>query len=98
MKQVTKDVLKKTANNLMFDMTDAEYDQLVKDFDVILKQIKILESIEGIDGVEPMTFPFDVTNNYLRDDEANSPENREDILRNANDVKDGQIRLPKVVK
>ena len=26
------------------------------------------------------------------------PENREDILRNANDVKDGQIRLPKVVK
>ena len=98
MKQVTKDVLKKTANNLMFDMTDAEYDQLVKDFDVILKHIKIFESIEGFDEVEPMTFPFDVTNNYLRDDEANSPENREDILRNANDVKDGQIRLPKVVK
>ena len=98
MKQVTKDVLKKTANNLMFDMTDAEYDQLVKDFDVILKQIKIFESIEGIDEVEPMTFPFDVTNDYLREDKVTVPENREDILRNANDVKDGQIRLPKVVK
>ena len=98
MKQVTKDVLKKTANNLMFDMTDAEYDQLVKDFDIILKQIKILESIEGIDEVEPMTFPFDVTNDYLREDKVTVPENREDILRNANDVKDGQIRLPKVVK
>ena len=98
MKKVTKDVLKKTANNLMFDMTDEEYEQLVEDFEVVLKQIKIFESIEGIDDVEPMTFPYDVTNDYLREDEVTTPENRDDILRNANDVKDGQIRLPKVVK
>ena len=98
MKKVTKDVLKKTANNLMFDMTDEEYEQLVEDFEVILKQIKIFESIEGIDDIEPMTFPYDVTNDYLREDEVTAPENRDNILRNANDVKDGQIRLPKVVK
>lgn len=98
MKKVTKDVLKKTANNLMFDMTDEEYEQLVEDFEVVLKQIKIFESIEGIDDVEPMIFPYDVTNVYLREDEVTTPENRDDILRNANDVKDGQIRLPKVVK
>ena len=98
MKKVTKDVLKKTANNLMFDMTDEEYEQLVEDFEVVLKQIKIFESIEVIDDVEPMTFPYDVTNDYLREDEVTAPENRDNILRNANDVKDGQIRLPKVVK
>ena len=98
MKKVTKDVLKKTANNLMFDMTDEEYEQLVEDFEVVLKQIKIFESIDGIDDVEPMTFPYDVTNDYLREDEVTAPENRDNILRNANDVKDGQIRLPKVVK
>ena len=70
----------------------------MEEFEVILKLIKIFESIEGIDDVEPMTFPYDVTNDYLREDVVTTPENRDDILRNANDVKDGQIRLPKVVK
>ena len=98
MKEATKEVLKKTANNLMFDMTDEEYDQLADDFKVILEQTKIFNEIDGIDEAEPMTFPFDVTNDYLREDEAVAPENREDILKNASDVKDGQIRLPKVVK
>lgn len=98
MKTVTKDVLKSTANKLMFDMSDEQYDQLVGEFDILIKQMNLIGEIEGVDTVEPMTFPFDVTNDYLREDVATLPENKDEVLRNAADVVDGQIRLPKVVK
>ena len=57
----------------------------------------IIDKIEGISNVEPMTFPFDVSIDYLREDEAKTPLSKEDALKNAKNVKDGQIKLPKVV-
>lgn len=98
MKTVTKEVLKSTANKLMFDMSDEQYDNLVKEFDIILKQMNLIGEIEGVDTAEPMTFPFEVTNDYLREDEATAPEAKDEVLRNAADVVDGQVRLPKVIK
>ena len=98
MKTVTKEVLKTTANKLMFDMSDEQYDNLVKEFDILSKQMELIGEIDGVDAAEPMTFPYDVTNDYLREDVAAAPESRDEILRNASDVVDGQVRLPKVVK
>ena len=98
MKTVTKEVLKTTANKLMFDMSDEQYDNLVKEFDILIKQMNLIGEIEGVDTAEPMTFPFEVTNDYLREDVATAPESRDEILKNADDVVDGQVRLPKVVK
>lgn len=97
MEKITKEILKKAANNLMFDMTDEEYETLMKEFEVIIQQMEIISSIEGVDDVEPMTFPFEVTNDYLREDVPETPLNREEALKNAKDVVEGQIRLPKVV-
>lgn len=98
MKTVTKEVLKTTANKLMFDMSDEQYDNLVKEFDVLIKQMNLIGEIDGVDTAEPMTFPFEVTNDFLREDVASTPESKEEILKNSADVVDGQIRLPKVVK
>ena len=98
MKTVTKEVLKTTANKLMFDMSDEQYDNLVKEFDILIKQMNLIGEIEGVDTAEPMTFPFDVSNDFLREDVATAPENKDEILKNSADVVDGQIRLPKVVK
>lgn len=98
MKEVNKEVLKTAANKLMFDMSEEQYDNLLNEFDTIISQMKLIGDIEGVDDAEPMTFPFDVTNNYLREDVASSPLNRDEALRNAKDVVDGQIRLPRVVK
>lgn len=97
MEKITKEILKKAANNLMFDMTDEEYETLMKEFEVIIQQMEIISSIEGVDEVEPMTFPFEVTNDYLREDVPETPLDREEALKNAKDVVEGQIRLPKVV-
>ena len=98
MKNVNKETLKTAANKLMFDMSEEQYDNLLNEFDIIISQMNLIGDIEGVDEVEPMTFPFDVTTTYLREDVSSKPLSREEALRNAKDVVDGQIRLPRVVK
>ena len=97
MKKVSKEVLKDTANRLLFTMNEEEYDTLLNEFDVITKQMTLIGNIKGVDDVLPMTFPFEVTNDFLREDIPTMPLDKEEALRNAKDVVDYQIRLPKVV-
>ena len=98
MKKVNKEVLQLTANKLMFDLTDDEYERLEKEFEILIKHMNIIGEIEGVDDAVPMSFPFDVTNSCLREDIATKPLSRDEALKNAKDVVDGQISLPKVVK
>lgn len=91
------EILKKCANNLMFDMSEEQYQLLLKEFQVITKQMELLGEINGLSEVEPMTFPFDVTTTFLREDVEGVCLTKEEVLRNAKDVVDGQIKLPKVV-
>ena len=97
MKKVNRSVLKEAANKLMFDMSEEQYDTLLEEFEIIIKQMELISDIPGVDDAEPMTFPFDVTSSFLREDVPEEPLNRDDALKNAKDVVDGQIRLPKVV-
>jgi len=97
MKKVNKETLKIAANNLMFDMSDEEIETLLKEFEVITKQMELLGEIEGLENITPMTFPFECSTSFLREDEPNEPLDREVALKNAHDVIEGQIRLPKVV-
>lgn len=97
MKKVNKDVLKDAANRLYFDMTDDQYETLLEEFDTIQSEFELMGQISGVDEATPMTFPFDVSIDYLRDDVPEEPLKAEDVLKNAGNVKDGQIKLPKVV-
>ena len=92
-----KDLLKKCANNLLFDMSETQYELLLKEFDILTKQMQVLGEIEGLESITPMTFPFDVSTSFLREDEPEVSISKEEVLRNAKDVQDGQIKLPKVV-
>lgn len=97
MKEINKDLLKECAHNLMFDMNEEEYDTLLEEFKIVTSQLEMIGKIEGLDNEEPMTFPFDCSIDYLREDEVNSTISKEDALKNAKDTFQGQIRLPKVV-
>ncbi len=97
MKEITKEVLEDAASRLMFEMSDEQYDTLENEFKIIIKQMKLIGEIEGVDEADAMTFPFDVTTDYLREDVAETPLSKEEVLSNAKDVCDGQIKLPKVV-
>ena len=97
MKEVNKEVLKDAANRLLFDMSDEEYEKLLAEFNTIQSQLELIGKIEGVEDAVPMTFPFDVSIDFLREDEPIEPLSKEEALRNAGSVKDGQIKLPKVV-
>lgn len=98
MQKISIEMLKECANNLMFDMRDEEYQTLLNEFDVLLKQMSLMDKIEGIDNAEPMTFPFECSTSFLREDEECEMLTVEDVLSNAKDISAGQIKLPKVVK
>lgn len=97
MKKIDKQVLDSAAKSLMFEMSDTELDTLLEEFNIISKQMELIGKIKGVDEAKPMTFPFDVTVNVLREDEPAKSLDREVSLKNASDVVDGQIRLPKVI-
>ena len=98
MKKVTLEVLNEATNKLMFDMSEEQYQNLLNEFDIILSQMELISEIEGVDEVEPMTFPYELSTDYLRDDVASSPLAKEDALKNAKNVVDGQISIPRVIK
>ena len=98
MKKVDKELLKVSAHKMMFDMSEEQYDALLKEFSYLLKQLECMGDIPHIDEVEPMTFPFEVKTTFLREDIVEKPLSKEEALKNAQDVVDGQVKLPKVVR
>ena len=89
--------LKDYANKLMFDMDDSEYETLALEFEVILKQMDLIDKIDRIEKVEPMFFPNEDFSLRLRDDEDITVIDTKDALANAKDVLANQIKVPKVV-
>ena len=94
---ISKEKLKDYAGKLMFDMEEEEYETLQQEFEVILKQMDLISKIDGIEKVEPMTFPYDLYFSKLREDVAEECLTTEEALSNADEVKNNQVKVPKVV-
>ena len=94
---VTKENLKDYAARLMFDMEDEGYDRTLEEFKTIEKHMDLIGKIEGIENIEPMTFPYEIYHAYLRDDVAKEGLPVDDVLKNAKDTKADQVKVPKVV-
>ena len=56
-----------------------------------------LTEIDGIEKVEPMTFPFINEEAHLREDVATSTLTTDDAVKNASDTVYDEIKVPKVV-
>lgn len=95
---ISKEKLKDYANKLMFDMEDKEYETLQGEFEIILKQMDLINEIEEIKGVEPMTFPFFNDEVELRDDNKSRCIDIVDTLKNCHDKKGREVRVPRVVE
>lgn len=97
---ITREKLDKLAKKLMFEMNEEEYQTLVSEFDVILKQMELIGKIDGIESAKPMTFPFDLEldDSYLREDIYHNEITFEDIKNNVKDYEDNKVKVPKVVE
>ena len=98
MKKVDINVLKESAHKLLFDMSEEEYETLLIEFDTITKQMELISEIEGVDEAEPMIFPYTIYGEEMREDVVKDVLTSKDALKNAGEVKNGMIKLPKVVK
>ena len=90
--------LKDLATRLKFDMSDDEYKTLQEEFEIILSQMELLGNIDGLENVEPMTFPYPVFAKVIRNDEVGELLNYDEIFSNIKNSRFNQIRVPKVVQ
>jgi aspartyl-tRNA(Asn)/glutamyl-tRNA(Gln) amidotransferase subunit C len=97
MKKIDQALLLDASTRLMFVMTDQQYDVLIHEFDILLKQMALIGKIDGVDALTPMTFPFTLNSNGLRSDEVGPTLSQQQATSNASHVSEGQIKLPKVV-
>lgn len=97
MQKITRENIQDYALKLMFKMKTQEFDTFEKEFETILKQMDLIEQIDGIEKVEPMTFPFRNTDVKLRKDIATSTLTTEDAVKNAHETIYDEVKVPKVV-
>lgn len=95
---ITKEKLKDYASKLMFDMKEEEYEILLDEFNVMTKLMTLMDNIDGINKVTPMTFPFITYEAELRDDVVEESLTTEEVLANAKFVVNDQVKVPKVVE
>jgi aspartyl-tRNA(Asn)/glutamyl-tRNA(Gln) amidotransferase subunit C len=95
---IDKEKLRDYARKLMFEMDEEEYETLEDEFEVILKQMDLIGKIEGIKDYEPMTFPYVLYHATLREDVVGDNLPVDDVLKNAKQVSNNQVRVPKVVE
>ena len=98
MKRADKQTLQLCAEKLMFRLSDEELNDLLSEFNEVIEQMEVIATIDGVDDASPMSFPFDVTSSYLREDVANTPISKDEALKNCKDVVKGNVRVPRVVK
>ncbi|MBQ4583469.1 MAG: Asp-tRNA(Asn)/Glu-tRNA(Gln) amidotransferase subunit GatC [Bacilli bacterium] len=97
MSKFTKEMVDDYANKLLIGLTEEENKLVLDEFEQIDKQIDLINEIPNIENVTPMTHALDNFVTFLRDDEAKTSDDIDDILANAKDVEGREIQIPKVV-
>ena len=97
MKKFTKEMVDDYAEKLLIGLTDEENKMVLDEFEIIDKNIDIINEIEGLKDIEPMTHALDDFTYSLREDIAEESIPIEDALRNAGKVEGREIEVPKVV-
>ena len=98
MKKFTSEMVDDYAEKLLIGLTPEENKMVLDEFEIIDKNIDLINNIEGIEQVNPMTHCLDDFNYELRDDEAEESIPIDDLLSNCDDYIGREVRVPKVVE
>lgn len=93
----TSETVDKNAENLLIGLTREENKMILDEFDQIDKDFSVLEKIEGLDKVEPMSWCLDRTVDSLQEDEVEESLPVDISLRNSGRTNDREIEVPRVV-
>lgn len=97
MSKFTKEMVNDYAEKLLIGLTEEENKQVLDEFEIIDKNIDLINKIPGIEEVEPMTHCLDDFVYELREDIPEESTPVEDLLKNCDDATDREVAVPKVV-
>lgn len=97
MSKFTKKMVNDYADKLLIGLTEEENKQVLDEFDIIDKNIDLINEIPEIEKVEPMTHCLDDFIYELREDEIEESVPIEELLQNCDDATDREVSVPKVV-
>lgn len=98
MSKFTKEMVNSYADKLLIGLTDEENKMVLDEFDAIDKDIDIINTIDNIQNVKPMTHALDdqILDDLREDIPSKSPE-IDELLANAKCKIGREIEVPKVV-
>lgn len=97
MGKFTKDMVIDYADKLLIGLTDKEVDMVLSEFEIIDKEIDIINKIPNIENVEPMTHCLDNFIYELREDVIEESIDIDKLLQNCDNHSVDEVKVPKVV-
>ena len=97
MSKFTKEMVDDYADKLLIGLTEEENKMVLDEFEIIDKNIDLVNKIPGIDKVEPMTHALDDFECEFREDVVEESIPIEDLLKNSDEIEGSEISVPKVV-
>lgn len=96
MKYISEEQVKNVAETARLMLTDEEVKNFTKQLDHMLLLADKLNEIDTTD-VKPLTHVIEARN-VMREDKVESSLNVEEVLKNAPDHEDGQIKVPSILE
>ena len=97
MNKFTEEMVDFYADKLLIGLSREENKMVLDEFATIDENLDLVNKIEGINEVEPMTHCLDDFVYELREDVVQESVPIEDLLANSDDTTDTEIVVPKVV-
>ena len=94
----TKDIINDYADKLLIGLTEEENELLLREFDVINDNMSKINNVKGLENIEPLHFPQDLTVKEIRDGKISRMIDIEDALKNCDDYIDREVEIIRVVK
>ena len=98
MGKFTKEMVVDYADKLLIGLTEDEINLVLSEFDVIDKNIDLINAIQNIEEVEPMTHALDDFVYELREDVVEESVDIDDLLANCDSTLNREVKVPKVVE
>lgn len=97
MSKFTKEMVDDYADKLLIGLTEEENKMVLDEFDIIDKNLDLVNQIPNISEVEPMTHALDDFEYVLREDKPEESVPIEDLLANCDDHTDREVQVPRMV-
>ncbi len=98
MSNFTKEMIDDYADKLLIGLTEEERTNIQEEFDEIEKNMDLINKIPNIKDTEPLSYPFEMILEDLRDDDDEGEKIPiEELLRNCDQYEGREVEVPKVV-